>query len=1404
MSLVRFSGLVLAALLGGIWAGMGFVSPAAAQSPSAEEQRTDAVIGRPVVRTISPQAYDGNGQVNDIVQGEQGLLYIASSYGLQQYDGARWRYLRAGDRETPEAIARDSAGTLYVGGDEELGRYRPDSLGRLRYHSLMPHVPDTHRPVGTVLRVATAGAVVFFDAKSGVLRWSDGRMQAVTDTTAQGLFACRGRVYHQAASGDLQRIDGTTLERVAGGERFRETTIRAVLPGRGRGCEVVTAEQGRFTLTDTGTERRPLPGGPMEEPVVSAVRGPDGAWAVATRNHLRLIGPNGTRYRLTQDGGALPGPIRELYLSRRVALWVATEMGLTRVAWPDPVTVATQPPSLQSVTGAITRHEGRLVLGTEDGLWRVGPDAVRRVATTGVVHNLLSTRAGLLGAGADGLFVVRDGRVRSLLDDAQGYALHRSRRDSSVVYATTFEDDLLRLRRDDGRWRVVDRTDRVGMLIPTLGQSPDGTLWLGTGLRGLYRLSPPLDDLEAAPMAEFDTTDGLPRQNRTFVTQLGDSVRFSTPEGLYRVENRRFGPDPRFRPVYADGVRWSWFAERGPDGGVWIDFGGHKLGVATGWPGDSLRWTERPFRRVADIGDVWTIYPDRERDSLVWFGAEGALVRYDRTLQRFGEHNQPVRTLVRGVQTGGDSLLYGGDTDASSLPSPVGYAHNRLRFQFGSTSFEQIEGPTHNWDRPRQYRWRLAGFDENWSDWTTEPRADYTGLPPGDYTMRVEVRTLYRVVGQEAALSFTVLPPWYRTWWAYGGYALLALGLVAGAVQWRTRQLRRRQEALEETVAERTEEIRRKNDELARQAEKLKELDEAKSRFFANVSHEFRTPLTLIRGPVQAVRERLRRTDVDLDDEAEQLAVVERNTDRLRRLVDQLLALARLDAGSYELAACPLDLGAETRRIARSFEPLAERHGLAFTVDGEEAPDGDAEPVVVDRAALEHVLGNLLSNAIKFTPEGGRIEVTVTETREHVAVAVADTGPGIPDEKQDAVFDRFAQVQDGPTGDQDGLGIGLAFARDLVEQHGGTVTLDSTQGEGTTITVRFPCGTDHLTDDQVAAPRPAAEATPTDTPEEQRPPPAASPSPTLDPRPSSSSSERTEAPGTTPPPGEKWKNDPDDQSQIVLVVDDNADVRRYVRSVLVPDYTVIEAADGEEGLEQAREAAPDCILADVMMPRMDGVTMTRHLKSDRTTDHIPVVMLTARAGPEHEIEGLEAGADDYVTKPFDADVLRARVAGMIEVRRRLRRRIRTELERQRGDGEGALADDATGDQAPDTAPPRLVVPTASEDEPEFVGEVRAAIEAHLADSDLSVEQLAGDVAVSRSTLYRRLKEQADATPSQFVRRVRVEHGARLLREREGTVSEVAYAVGFESLSYFSRQFREQFGQSPSEYVEAVG
>ncbi len=409
-----------------------------------------------------------------------------------------------------------------------------------------------------------------------------------------------------------------------------------------------------------------------------------------------------------------------------------------------------------------------------------------------------------------------------------------------------------------------------------------------------------------------------------------------------------------------------------------------------------------------------------------------------------------------------------------------------------------------------------------------------------------------------------------------------------------------------------------------------------------------------------------------------------------------------------------------------------------------------------------------MRNALKYTPQDGTVTVEAAVEDEEALVRVRDTGPGIPEVERERLFDRFyrgaGRAQTG------GTGIGLALTKALVTLHEGTIEVDSTVGEGSTFAVRWPA-TLEAPDTSGEEPEAEAGADALLEPVGDRgiPPEEASVAPA-----SPTNGER--APDGSPPTADEAPAD----RTTVLVVDDNADVRRYVRRLLEPHYRVLEAENGNEGLKRARSALPDLVVADVMMPEMDGFEMVRDLRQSERTDCIPVVMLTARAEEADRVEGLEGGAEAYVTKPFDADVLTAQVDRLIAARRQLRERFQ---EKEEPEPAGGLGPESPSAEQPDS----------------FRERVRNAIEAHLTDPDFSVSELAEEVGLARRTLTRKVKDEFEQTPNDLIRAARLERGAELLGEDAGTISEVAYAVGFNSLSYFSRRFKEHFGVSPSSY-----
>jgi len=1331
----------------------------------------DPEAGQLLKRYVAPDAYGADRENWDATQDERGLFYVGNSDGVLIYDGHSWRLEPTANRTSVQSLARAENGTIFVGATGEFGAMRPDSIGRMRYVSLLDHVLEAHRSFGDVHRVVSVDGDVYFMSKDRLFRWCPDTESmtswAVGEEQFTSLNLVRDTPYVAISGRGLATVVADTMRLVPGGTAFaedRSITFSLHHPERGL---IVGTLGGLFVRAGNSFQ-------PFAPSIQDALQGawvqtatllPDGTIAVGTINEgVFLLAPDGTlRRRLP----ARDNPTLGLYVDREDGLWALQYGGMIRYDLAAPFTTHESDTGLEGTPNAIKRHRGTLHVPTNRSLYRLRTadsppasvealPAVARITDEVQCWTLQFEGARTLVGTTHGLAQVGpDDNVEHLTDFAV-YDLIRDQADSTRYYAAT-NRGVHALRRTPDGWTSAPLAPDFEIQVEALEQENGNTLWTVSG-QGVYRLNG-IQSTDSTTVEQFGTEHGLPKGNIRLYQWQGKPV-FGTRTGPMHFEA---APTARFVPlgsvemppgvsesyVYlsdgASGQSWGFLSKAGP--GRWT----RKDGV---W-----RWRPGPLRRLRDE-NVSSMYVE-ENDGVVWFGTkDGRLVRY---VPDAGSPPSPTRMRIRRVSTlEPDSTLTADGSSAALATLP--FAHNSLRLTYGTPTLVQPDLVA--------YQHRLEG--KEWSDWTARTEQVYRNLSAGPHTFSVRARTAYGDTTAAARYSFTVLPPWYRTWWAYGLYLLAAGGLVAGAVRWRTWQLRRRQATLEATVEERTQELQARTQDLAeakqkteQQAERLKELDEAKSRFFANVSHEFRTPLTLIEGPVRTVRERLERGAVEPEADADRLAVVERNTGRLLRLVDQLLGIARMEAGTYQLDARSTDVPAEVERITRPFEPLAERERLTLTVDTT-APPEEAPPVYLDREALEHILSNLLSNAIKFTPEGGTVTVTVSGTERHVQIAVADTGEGIPDAEQDAVFDRFRQIDGSATREQEGVGIGLAFASDLVDLHGGTITVESKEGEGTTFTVTMPRGREHLAEDQIvepSAPSPASE-------EPTRPAVEA---------PDFAAVSPDEPAATNGAPLADVSSDPSSSSKVVLVVDDNDEVCQYVRSILEPAFSVRLASNGAEGLEVAREVLPDVVLADVMMPDMDGHEMTKQLKSDPETEAIPVIMVTARAGTGDEVTGLEVGADDYVTKPFNPNVLRQRVGGVITLQERLRRRVKEELQKTAADSVSDFSGDARS---------------------EVEQEARSIIRDHLTDPAFDVDALAEAMAVSRSTLYNRFSTHTETTPSALITEMRMEKATTLLREGQGSVTQVAYAVGYERLSSFSHAYKEHTGQSPSAVAQS--
>ncbi|NBB75863.1 MAG: response regulator, partial [Bacteroidetes bacterium] len=569
---------------------------------------------------------------------------------------------------------------------------------------------------------------------------------------------------------------------------------------------------------------------------------------------------------------------------------------------------------------------------------------------------------------------------------------------------------------------------------------------------------------------------------------------------------------------------------------------------------------------------------------------------------------------------------------------------------------------------------------------------------------------------QGASIAVVVLPPWWHTWWAYAGYMALFL---AGLYLLRSYELKRFN--------------LRKQLELERvESRSLRDLDKMKSHFFANISHEFRSPLTLISGQVQNLLQPNRP-----DSDKKKLLTIEKNSDRLLSLINQLLSLSKLEAGKMELHKQQGDLVPFLQNLLFSFQSLADSKGIDLRFKTErESIFSDYDP-----NKLEQVFLNLISNAIKFTQDGDEVTVTLKIGNENSAeICVEDTGKGIPEEHLPYVFDRFYQADSASTRQAEGTGIGLALAQELILLHDGQIDVSSTPGKGTCFRVLL-----HANADQVD---PAPQSIHVN---------------------GSSNREQDIDQKELHTPTDSF-----DEKPIVLVIEDNAELRSFIVEQLRDEYRVLEAVNGRHGLNVATDQIPDLIITDLMMPQMDGTRFTEELRKRLETSHIPVIMLTARASTEDKIAGLMTGVDAYVTKPFSVKELQVRVHSLLTQRKKLRERFKTAT---------VIKPSSVTDSVIDQT---------------FLDQAIEAVENNIGNEEFRVDDFADLMNMSVSQLNRKLNALVDQPAGSFIRSMRLQLSADLLKDTQKTVAEICYMVGFSDQSYFSRAFKKQFGKSPTE------
>ena len=706
------------------------------------------------------------------------------------------------------------------------------------------------------------------------------------------------------------------------------------------------------------------------------------------------------------------------------------------------------------------------------------------------------------------------------------------------------------------------------------------------------------------------------------------------------------------------------------------------------------------------------------------FGASGGVFIFNPDSIRKSSYIPPIvfsKLMVTNEDiTPGDNSLLKVDIDDTD-PLVLSHKENIFSVHFAALDYTNPQNI--------QYAYILDGFEKQWTFADKQRSVTYTNLPKGEYVLRVRSTNSDGVwVDNERILNIVILPSFWETPVAYVLYVLFILIIILVAVYILFTIYRLKHEVSVE-----------------------QQISDIKLRFFTNISHELRTPLTLIAGPVEQVL----KNDKLPADAREQLVVVERNTNRMLRLVNQILDFRKIQNKKMKMQVQRVDIVPFVRKVMDNFEAVAEEHRIDFLFQTEK----EHLYLWVDADKLEKIVFNLLSNAFKYTPNGKMITMFIREDENTVSIGVQDQGIGIAENKKKSLFVRFENLVDKNLFNQASTGIGLSLVKELVEMHKATISVDSRLGEGSCFKVDFLKGKEHY-DKETEFILEDAEA-PVRMGQVVDIANSSIQSETLIP----DDSEKIEA------VYEEDTAKEENSKELMLLVEDNQELREFLRSIFTPMYRVVEAADGREGANKALKYLPDIIISDVMMPEKDGIEMTRELRADMTTSHIPIILLTAKTTIESKLEGLEYGADDYITKPFSAIYLQARVENLLMQRKKLQSFYRDSLmhinmsvtsgellasTKAMAEEEKKIVSEREEEQTQLQSQQQPTIPDMSPNDRKFMDKLVELMEQNMDNGDLVVDDLVRELAVSRSVFFKKLKTLTGLAPIEFIKEIRSE------------------------------------------------
>jgi signal transduction histidine kinase/DNA-binding response OmpR family regulator/ligand-binding sensor domain-containing protein len=1296
-------------------------------------------IGLPVSKVFDMKEHGGSGQNWALTQARNGLIYVGTGTGITEWDGEQWQYYATPNRTRIRAIAQWQDQGLYVGTIDDLGVYLADDYGRLTYRSLIADwTPEQHQ-FGEIWSVAANKQGVAFISNQHVYFWDGKQVTIIADAPGgrHRIFALdEGFVYKAANDPSLYKIqiDISSTQPKFTIQRTQLTLpstayMRQIFYNHQAKLVVVTTKHGIYQFGAKQLQAVVSPEQLANGPIYNAIQASDGYYYLASLYDGLFILDKSFKvvrhYKEHQNIGT--NKLYAVLEDQQGSIWLSGIPSIIKLYPAHRYSTFVLGDSSTIIDKlAIVNNQ---LMAAGDGLFSLekatlldnSPKFSSVIESKEINFDILEYQGFTLYAGDSGVFVREIGKPDEEFSNILATDWARSLQVDPVtntLFVSTYVG-LFHIELKNGLWStqfVAATKDELEFVAI----DDKGVVWAGTATQELYRVENAQFENKQTKVDKFGGQDGLAPGN-VMPFKLSSGVVIGTSDGLMDYQQNRHPKlqmVSEFPPLFTTKGQDVFRLYEDLNGRIW-----YRIGQATGY----IKQDKKGQWKIHDV--LFKPFLDggfndflSTSNNTLWFAQRSGEV-YRVAIDLAETLPSPGQLHIRQVlNLDSQKVMYGGLLANARLPE-LQQDNNSIRIKY-ALSDKHILHATH-------YRHRLLGSGhDNWSEWSEANVKDYTLLPGGDFQFQLEARDPWQRV-YTTELHFSVKPLWYLSTLAWVVYAIILLILLALSgwltQRWRTATLLHQNILLEKTVSQRTLEIKSKVDELEQQ-QVLKE------RFFSNVSHEFRTPLTLTIAPLQSLLQENPTLEKSL---ASPVATALRNATKMLDLVGHILDINRLNVGQFPLRIVQHDVAELVSQIVLRFENWAKQQGQTLTVEN------CANPIVLffDRDQLDKCIANLLSNAIKYSGRHSHITIRLIEHSEQVGIEVIDNGIGIEADIQDQVFERYYQGVHSEQVSQPGTGIGLALVKELIELHHGQVSLNSEAGGGCSFTLWLQRGTAHFDSAQLVE----------DIVIES---------------PSSLPIELPQPLGTTEPPGTSEEQD----ITTVLVVDDNIELRQFISLKLSGYYRIIQACDGEEGLAKAILLLPDLIISDVMMPKMNGLKMLSELKKNALTSIIPVVLLTAKSGKRDTVEGLQTGADDYVSKPFDTSELVARISGLINSRKMIRSKIEAEF---------------------------LLPELAIENGLTFTEKLEKEIVRNLTNPEFNIDVLAQALALSRRSLNRKCQEECQQTVGQFITKIRMQTALKLLKEKQLSISDVAYGTGFESLSYFSRTFKKFYGKAPS-------